>query len=249
VIAPATPVQYTATGQFSDGTSQTLTLTATWSSTTQSVASVSPYGMATGSGPGTTTISAALGSVSGSSTLLVTSSPLVSLKITDPNKGSIAAQTLEQLTATGTFADGTTQNVTGAVKWTSSSPSVATVSNGSTLRGVLTAITPGSTTVTALLNGIVGSANITVTNATITSIDVTAQSSSIALGTTDQFTATANFTDGSTQDITRFAKWSSSDANVAIISPAGEAFTAGTGTTTISASMNGVTGHDTLTVH
>ena len=117
------------------------------------------------------------------------------------------------------------------------------------MRGVLTAITPGSTTVTALLNGIVGSANITVTNATITSIDVTAQSSSIALGTTDQFTATANFTDGSTQDITRFAKWSSSDANVAIISPAGEAFTAGTGTTTINASMNGVTGHDTLTVH
>jgi len=249
VVAPATGIQYSATGQFSDGSSQSVTLAANWTSSSTSVAGVSSSGLATGNSPGTTTITATLGSVSGSSNLLVTSSPLVSLKITAPNNGMIAQQTPEQLIATGTFADGTSQNVTGAVKWTSSSSSVATVNNGNTFRGVLTAIAPGSTTVTALLNGIVGSADITVTNATITSIEIAPSSSSITLGSSQGFTATANISDGSAQDITRFAKWTSSDPNVAIVSPSGDASTAGTGTTTIGASMNGVTGHAVLTVN
>jgi Big-like domain-containing protein len=249
VVAPATGVQYSATGQFDDGSSQSVTLAATWGSSSTSVAGVSSSGLAIGNSPGTTNITATLGSVSGSSSLLVTSSPLVSLKITAPNNGTIAQQTPEQLTATGTFADGTSQNVTGAVKWTSSTSSVATVNNGSTSRGVLTAIAPGSTTVTALLTGIVGSANITVTNTSITSIAVAPQSSSITLGSSQQFTATASISDGSSQDITRFAKWTSSDPNVAIVSPAGAAATAGTGTTTVSASMNGVTGQAILTVN
>jgi trimeric autotransporter adhesin len=249
VVAPATGVQYSATGQFSDGSSQSVTLAANWTSSSTSVAGVSSSGLATGNSPGTTTITATLGSVSGSSNLLVTASPLVSLKITAPNNGMIAQQSPEQLIATGTFADGTNQNVTGAVKWTSSSSSVATVNNGSTFRGVLMAIAPGSTTVTALLNGIVGSADITVTNATITSIAVAPSSSSITLGSSQGFTATANISDGSAQDITRFAKWTSSDPNVAIVSPSGDASTAGTGTTTIGASMNGVTGQAVLTVN
>jgi uncharacterized protein YjdB len=249
VVAPATGVQYSATGQFSDGSSQSVTLAATWNSSSTSVAGVSSSGFATGNSPGTTTITATLGSVSGSSSLLVTSSPLVSLKITAPNNGTIAQQTPEQLVATGTFADGTSQTVTGAAKWTSSSSSVATVNNGSTFRGVLSAIAPGSTTVTALLNGIVGSADITVTNATITSIAVAPSSNSITLGSSQAFTATASISDGSSQDITRFAKWTSSDPNVAIVSPSGDASTAGTGTTTIGASMNGVIGHAILTVN
>ncbi len=65
--------QFTATGNYSDGTMQNLTSTATWSSTLPSVATVST-GLATGVAAGTTTIKATLG-VSGSASLTVTAPP------------------------------------------------------------------------------------------------------------------------------------------------------------------------------
>jgi hypothetical protein len=74
---------FTATGTYTDQATQDLTSSAAWSSTKTSVATVSPAGVATAVGPGTTTIHASSGSVSGSATLstvavlgVTTTSPL-----------------------------------------------------------------------------------------------------------------------------------------------------------------------------
>jgi hypothetical protein len=68
--------QFTATGKYSDGTSQNLTTVATWSSSNAAVAAVSnaagSQGLATALAAGTTTITAKSGSVSGSAAMNVT---------------------------------------------------------------------------------------------------------------------------------------------------------------------------------
>jgi hypothetical protein len=78
-VTPANPAilvgatqQFTATGTYSDTSTHDLTNQATWTSATTSVATVSGLGLATGSAVGTSTIGAALGTVSGSTVLKVT---------------------------------------------------------------------------------------------------------------------------------------------------------------------------------
>jgi hypothetical protein len=247
VVAPSSNVQYTAIGTFSDGSTQNLTTIATWMSSQTSVATLSSSGLATALGSGSADITATLGSVSSTPvTLTVTSSPVVSIAVscTTPQ---IAQGTSESCSAIGTLGDGSTQNLTNLVAWTSSQPSVATVSNSN--RGQVSGISAGNTTLTAYLNGIVGTANLAVSNATLTSITVTPGNPSISLGASQAFTAVGNFNDGTTQSLTSFVAWSSSSPAVAIISPAGVATSASTGTTTIGATLSGVTGTATLTVN
>jgi hypothetical protein len=72
-IAAGSSQQFTATGTISDGTTQDLTTQVTWSASTGIVQFSTPAGLATtGSGGGTTTISAQLGSVTGSTLATVT---------------------------------------------------------------------------------------------------------------------------------------------------------------------------------
>ena len=85
---------------------------------------------------------------------------------------------------------------------------------------------------------------------TLMSIAVTPANSNILIGATQQFTATGTYSDGSTQDITSQAIWTSSIAGVATINAAGLAtgVSAGNTNTTISATLTGVVGSTTLTV-
>jgi uncharacterized protein YjdB len=161
----------------------------------------------------------------------------------------VAEQTGVQFSAIGMFADGSTENLTNSVTWTSSPLSVATVSDTAGSSGLASGIAPGDATITALFAGLVGTASLTVTNATMTSITITPSDPSVALGGSQQFTATGNFSDGSTENLTTQVSWASSSVNVATIDARGLANAAGTGTTTITASMNGVTGTTVLTVY
>jgi 6-phosphogluconolactonase (cycloisomerase 2 family) len=80
-------------------------------------------------------------------------------------------------------------------------------------------------------------------------VAITPQTASIAVATTQQFTAQAFYSDGTTKDATMLATWASSNTNVATITPAGLA-TAGTtaGTSTISATYLGASATAALTV-
>ena len=85
-VTPANPSlavgqqqQFTATGTYSDGSQKNLTSTATWTSSATSVATVSSTGLATAVAAGSTTIKATSGSISGSTSLTVTTQPQVAL--------------------------------------------------------------------------------------------------------------------------------------------------------------------------
>ncbi len=64
-------LQFVALGIYSDGTTQNLTSTATWTSSDTGVATIVSGGVATGVAAGSTTITATSGTVSGATTLTV----------------------------------------------------------------------------------------------------------------------------------------------------------------------------------
>jgi len=250
--APGAVVHYIATGSYSDGSTQNITQAVTWSSSDSTVASVNSNGFATGQGTGSVTITATQGSVSGTTGLVVTSSQLVSIAVSSPNPGSkLAEQTSVQLKAVGTFADGTTQNLTTSATWTSSDATVATVSSTT---GIATGVAPGTVTVRAVFGSVpAGTITLNTTNASLTSVSVSPSSVGIPLGNNQQFNAIGSFNDGTTQNLSIFAQWSSSNANVAVVSSSGLATSSGVGTTTITATASqnntAVSGTAILTVH
>jgi len=71
-FANGTTQQFTATATYSNNTTANVTSSVTWSSSSTPVATISSAGLATGQGGGTTTISATMNSVQGSTTATVT---------------------------------------------------------------------------------------------------------------------------------------------------------------------------------
>ncbi len=69
----------------------------------------------------------------------------LSAVVVTPSNPTIVAGTTEQFTATGYYADGTKQDLTGSVVWTSSAPGVATIGSS----GLAISIAGGSATITA----------------------------------------------------------------------------------------------------
>ena len=252
-IAPKSTQQFTATGTYSDGSTQNITTTVSWISATKTVATIGLHtGLATAVATGSTSISANLGTVHGSTTLTVgITATLQSITVTPPT-ASIAAGTTQQFTATGHFSDGSSQNITTTSTWTSSNTAAATVSNASGSQGLATAVAAGSATITATSGSVSGSGALTVTPAVLVSISISPQSPTITVGSTQQFTATGKFSDNSTQDITTSVTWNSDTPSVATISNTagsqGLATAIAAGSATISASENSISSSTELTV-
>jgi Bacterial Ig-like domain (group 2) len=242
-IAKGTTQQFTATGTFSDNSTQNLTSTVTWSSQTTGIATITSGGMATGVAAGMSQIQAASGAVSGSTTLTVTSATLVSVAVTPANP-SIAKGKTQQFTATGTFSDNSTQNLTSTATWTSQTTGVVTITAG----GLATGVATGTSKIEAASGAVDGTTELTVTAATLVSIAVTPANPSIAKSATEQFTATGTFSDNSTQNLTSTATWTSQTTSVATITAGGLATGVGAGTSTIKAASGAVSGSTTLTV-
>src|SRR5689334_15050456 len=137
---------------------------------------------------------------------------LTILQVT-PENASIAAGLTQKFTATGTFSDGTSRDMTNSVTWASSNASVASVNFSGTL-GLAKGLTGGSSTISANSGSVSGNAPLAVTPAVLKSIAVSPGRLNIALGLNRQFMATGTLTDGKTQDLTATSQWSSSNSNV-----------------------------------
>jgi trimeric autotransporter adhesin len=234
--------QFTTTATYNNGSSQDLVSGVTWTSSSTSVATVDNNGLVTTVGAGSTAISATVGSFTDSTTLTVVPAHLVSIDVS-PNTVSIAQGTSQLFTATGTFDDGSTQLLT-SVTWSSSATGTASVDSSGLASGLAT----GQAIISATAGSVVGSATLTVTGATLVSIAVTPANSSMAVGTSKQFTATGTFSDSTTQDITATALWASSNPAAVTINGQGLASSLATGTTSIIASVGPVNGETGLTV-
>jgi uncharacterized protein YjdB len=224
--------QFTATGNYSDGSTKNLTTSVTWSATAG--ASITTGGLATGTAAGSPTITATLGAISGTAVLTV-NVPLVSIAVTPPT-ASVAPNGTQQFTAIGTYADTSTQDITSSVTWTSSPE--ATITSG----GLATGVKANSTaTIMASSGSISGTAMLTITNPLV-SIAVMPSTASIAAGFTQQFAATGTYADNSTQVITSTVTWASSNPAVATISNTPGSVGVATGVTAGAASITATLG-------
>ena len=233
-----------AVGTFSDGSTQHLETVCTWSSSDTTIATVSAN-IVSGVATGAVTIGCSLGAVSGTANLTVEGLTAITIS---PASATLAQGTSTALTAKATLTDGTTQDVTNSAIWTSSNSTVVTLSAASGSFGAAIGSAPGNSTVTAVLAGQVGLSPVTVTSATLTSLAITPVNPQIALGARQSFSAKGTFSDGSTQDLGSQVVWTSSDLTTAIINSTGAALTTGPGSTTISASLAGVSDTTVLTV-
>ena len=170
-MANGTTQQLIATAIFTDGTTLNWTSAVDWSSSDTGVATVSNIPGAIGNGhvtsvaAGTAIITATdlTNNLSGTAMVTVTNAVIITVTPTDQ---SIAANGItQQFTATETFTDGTTLDLTTLVFWRSSNTGVATISNTSGSNGLATTVAAGTTSITAtdLITNITGTTTLTVT--------------------------------------------------------------------------------------
>src|SRR5207244_3741606 len=244
-----TTQQFTAAGTYTDGTTQDVTGTATWSSSSAKVAVISndsgTGGLATSSALGTTNIKAVLGPISDSTLLTVGDAALVSILVT-PVSPSIALGLPQQFAATGTYSDGSTQDLTQSVTWTSSLPAVAGIDTA----GLASSTSIGSTSITAALGSVSASSLLTVNSPVPTALFVSPTNPAVFVGDQQQFTATLIYSNGGSQDVTSSVSWTSSNPTVATVGNAGLASGAAGGSTTVEAMWGAslLVGSTTLTV-
>jgi len=256
-IAQLTQQQFAATAIFSDATTQDVTTSATWSSATPTVATIGTNtGLATAlaaSATSTTVIgasyTASTGTFTDSTTLTVTNATISSIDV-QPANFTMAVNTTQQYSATGTFSDGTTQDLTTQVTWGLATTGHGTPEASVSATGLVTALKSGTINITAQFQSVIGSTLLTVSNATLQKIVVTPSTATVPKGFTQQFTATATYQQGTTtftSDVTKSVTWSSSNSAAATITNKGLATSQGAGTSTITATLSGVSGTATFT--
>lgn len=156
-IILGTTQQLVATGTYSDGSTADLTQSANWVSSGAGVTVGAATGLAKAVAVGTQTITATVGAVVGSTTLTVKAATLSSVTIS-PADATIAFGTTQQLTATGSYTDGSAADLTKSVKWASSGAGVTV----GAATGLATSVSVGTQTITATMGTVVGSTTLTV---------------------------------------------------------------------------------------
>ena len=198
-----------------------------WSSSSPTIASVDQNGKVTGHDNGTAIITVASADGTKTATCEVTVIVPVTGVSLDRSSAEIIKGESITLTATVSPSNATDKNVI----WTSSDPSVATVSQS----GVITAVKAGSTTVIATTSdgGKTAACEIVVI-VPVKSISLDKESMELIEGDSANLTATVGPDDATDKRIT----WKSSDKSIATVSSVGSVVAVRSGTVTITATTN-----------
>jgi phage tail sheath protein FI len=224
-------LQLAATGSYSDGSSKDITSTAAWSSSNAAVATVAAAtGVVASVAAGSTVITAAIGSVTATLLLNVSSTvvALASINLT-PASASVPVGP-QQFKALGIYSDGSTTDLTNIAAWNTGGSADASINASGLMTG--TAITGGTPiTVEAVWAGITGKASVSILPRTLQSITVTTPNQAITTAQTSQFTATGNYSDGTSAALPASALWSSSAPTIATVNSTGLASPVSAGST------------------
>lgn len=236
----------------SDGTTQEVGGTAQWSSSNTSVAEVTVYdGYAyiEAKMPGSAVITATQGAHSANCQLTVTDATLTQIQIS-PSSGTLQLGATQRLTATGIYSDFSTVNLTYYGTWSSSVPAVAGVDNSefSYDRGMVTALSAGTTVVSMNYQGVTSSVTLVVSPATLSRIQVAPFQPRIPVGFETYLRATGIYSDNTTRDLSYEVAWTSSASGIASMDPYGRLTPHQAGAATIRATYSGVTGSTDVTI-
>ena len=172
-----------------------------------------------------------------------------------PQNATVAPGVQQQYTATATYGDNSTGDVTSTSTWSTNPTSVATISSS----GLLTGVALGTATVKAQNGSATSTTGVSIQTKQVTSVSIQPLTQTLSasgangLPTMVQFTATATYQDGSMGTVTNTSTWTSIPSTVATISNSsgstGLATAVAVGTATVTATNTGVTSNAaTITV-
>jgi len=265
VASPGDTATFSATGTTAAGVTKSLT-NVVWNASSPEIATIDNTGVATAVGQGATTISATYtnsdNSVAvGTATFSVTGTggsnkDIVSVTIIPGSQSVPAPGDTATFLAMGTTASGSTISLPGQVTWTSSSPTIASV----TPSGVATGLAAGTATISATIantDGTIatGTASFTVIGGSTenwTGLTITPSSNSIsAEGQTANFIALGTNGSGEIMDVTSNPNitWLSSITSVATVSNSGVVTGVGVGTSQITAELKNTGDNSVVTAN
>ena len=230
IISSGSTQQYQAILTDYDGKETDVTQTVIWSSSFNFLASaiINQFGLATGHGFGTVTITATHQSGASSTATLIIKMP--TLSIIPLSKNILPGATLQYQALLNDYA-GYQTDVTQSVSWSSDNSTVATV-NG----GLATGNIAGTITITATDQKSGASSTATLTVMAPDHLQVTlANAISLTIGGNVPATATLVYPDNSTKDVTNSVTWTTSNPYVATVDSTGKVTSVGGGECLISA--------------
>ena len=247
--------QFTATGVYTDQTTHNITAQVAWLSSDTTVAVVSTTadrrGLVTGAGIGTSVLSADMDGVHNETTLTVSDAQLIDIEVT-PANSSVPLGSEIQFAANARYTDDSIRNITTQAEWTSSDTSVVKVDNTETQKGLATTQDIGTALIRADYQGLSVFTQLSVTQASLTALEITPLDPKRPAGNVIYFTAKAHYSDASIRDATSLVFWSSSDTGVAVISNStaskGVATSIQAGETTIKAVDGSISAASILTI-
>jgi uncharacterized protein YjdB len=214
-----------------------------WTSATPLVATITAQGLVTAVAPGTASIVATAEGKTTTATVTVALVPVQTVSITPASGRIYTGQTL-QLSASAKDSAGNT--LTGrTVLWSSGAPSVAAIS----AQGLLTALAPGMTIITATIGGQAAMTPVAVMYDSLTNISVLPSAETLILGLKkgQSKPLRANYAVKSGQtNVFKYISWTSSDSAVVSVSSSGTITAKKSGTVTVTASAEGKTGSATV---
>jgi uncharacterized protein YjdB len=197
-------IQLTAT--YPDGTTRDVTSEAAWSSSDDDVTGV-VNGVIKGYSSGTAVITAEYGTKK--TTIAVDVDKTMKLNVDSDNVFLHVANT-RQLKLTAVNAEGDETDVTASATWTSSNESVAFVN-----KGLITGVKSGTATVTGAYNG--KTVEIAVDVDTPRYLDINPAKIALKAGEKADIKLTATYADGTSEDVTALASWTTSKDEVALV--------------------------------
>ncbi|MEP6765015.1 MAG: Ig-like domain-containing protein, partial [Gemmatimonadaceae bacterium] len=231
-----------ATAVMRDGSNNILSGRAVaWTTSNSLVATVSTTGVVSAIAPGTATIVATSEGKTGSAAVTVAVVPVATVNVSLVNSTRFVNQTTQ---ASAVTLDGGGNVLIGRpVTWSSSNTAVATVSQ----TGVVTAVAPGNANIIATSETKTGQAQITVSLVPVATVSVSIAAPARFVAQTT--TATAVLRDANNNILTgRTINWTSSNTDVATVSPSGVVTALAPGSANITATSEGKIGFANVTV-
>ena len=213
----------------------------TWASSNSSVVSVDAGGLLRGVSPGSAVITATTDEAGKTASSTVTAANIAVTGVTIPANGTVGVNNSMTLAATIQPANATNK----ALTWSSSDAGVATINQN----GVVTGVSPGTTTITVTTQdgAKTASSTITASNILLTSVVVNKTNATVGVGDTTSIKAAVAPANASNKTVL----WTSSDPSVATVSNNGIVTAVAIGNATITATAQdagGVSSTSAITV-
>lgn len=235
-LASGKTQQIAVTANWSNGTTTTVTTSASYTSSQTSRATVNSSGLitagnTTGAYTITVTYSGKTATISGTTTAATIESISVS-----PNSFSIAQGLTQQLTVTATMSNGTSQNVTSSSTYVSNQTGRATVNSS----GLVTASgSTGAVTITVTNSGKTATASVTVTTAVVNQLIVPGGNVNLSVGQTHQLTVIAVMSNGTELNVTSSATYIAQSGGRVTVTSGGLVTAVATGSTGVTIQYGG----------